>query len=160
MAIFIDDAGETSGNVPRPRSYSGNDHAYNGLWTSCVPVAKVVMDDSEMDGWVFALGRRRRLLGLQKEHFDLATYCPGAPIPIHHLSNCEFISFGGSSYSRSSTVSGGATGSGDSSVSIGGNTGSGGSKTAASSDAFCVLSESSEVTAALLNPKVSMERKL
>ncbi|VEL19557.1 unnamed protein product [Protopolystoma xenopodis] len=29
------DAGETSGNVPRPRSNSGNDDAYNGLRTSC-----------------------------------------------------------------------------------------------------------------------------
>ncbi|VEL30408.1 unnamed protein product [Protopolystoma xenopodis] len=33
------DAGETSGNVPRPRSYSGNDAAYNGLRTRCVPLS-------------------------------------------------------------------------------------------------------------------------
>ncbi|VEL23527.1 unnamed protein product, partial [Protopolystoma xenopodis] len=35
MARLTDDAdydvGETSGNVPRPRSSSGNDHADNGL---------------------------------------------------------------------------------------------------------------------------------
>ncbi|VEL43323.1 unnamed protein product [Protopolystoma xenopodis] len=30
------DPGETSGNVLRPRSYSGNDNAYNGLRTRCV----------------------------------------------------------------------------------------------------------------------------
>ncbi|VEL15470.1 unnamed protein product [Protopolystoma xenopodis] len=29
MARLTDDAGETSGNVPRPRSEFGNDHAYN-----------------------------------------------------------------------------------------------------------------------------------
>ncbi|VEL32393.1 unnamed protein product [Protopolystoma xenopodis] len=37
MARITDDAeydsGKTSGNVPRPQSYSGNDHAYNGLRT-------------------------------------------------------------------------------------------------------------------------------
>ncbi|VEL07483.1 unnamed protein product [Protopolystoma xenopodis] len=33
------DAGETSGKVPRPRYYSGNDHAYNGLRTRCVPLS-------------------------------------------------------------------------------------------------------------------------
>ncbi|VEL27497.1 unnamed protein product, partial [Protopolystoma xenopodis] len=37
MTIFIDDAdydaGETFGNVPRPRSDSGYDHACNGLRT-------------------------------------------------------------------------------------------------------------------------------
>ncbi|VEL22169.1 unnamed protein product [Protopolystoma xenopodis] len=31
MTRLTDDGGETSGNVPRPRSYSGNDDAYNGL---------------------------------------------------------------------------------------------------------------------------------
>ncbi|VEL22687.1 unnamed protein product [Protopolystoma xenopodis] len=30
------DAGKTSRNVPRTRSYSGNDDAYNGLLTRCV----------------------------------------------------------------------------------------------------------------------------
>ncbi|VEL13447.1 unnamed protein product [Protopolystoma xenopodis] len=34
MARITDDAGEKSGNVPRPRSYSENDAAYNGLRTS------------------------------------------------------------------------------------------------------------------------------
>ncbi|VEL18752.1 unnamed protein product [Protopolystoma xenopodis] len=34
MARLTDDAGETSGNVPRPRSYSGNDDVYYGLRTS------------------------------------------------------------------------------------------------------------------------------
>ncbi|VEL19210.1 unnamed protein product [Protopolystoma xenopodis] len=33
------DAGETTGNVPRPRSDSGNDDAYNGLRTRCVPLS-------------------------------------------------------------------------------------------------------------------------
>ncbi|VEL39049.1 unnamed protein product [Protopolystoma xenopodis] len=33
------DAGETSGNVPRPRSYSGNDAADNGPRTRCVPIS-------------------------------------------------------------------------------------------------------------------------
>ncbi|VEL13220.1 unnamed protein product [Protopolystoma xenopodis] len=32
------DAGEMSGNVPRPRSYSENHDAYNGLLTRCVPL--------------------------------------------------------------------------------------------------------------------------
>ncbi|VEL18011.1 unnamed protein product [Protopolystoma xenopodis] len=32
-------AGETSGNVSPPRSYSGNDDAYNGLGTRCVPLS-------------------------------------------------------------------------------------------------------------------------
>ncbi|VEL24595.1 unnamed protein product [Protopolystoma xenopodis] len=31
------DDGETSGNVLRPRSDFGIDHAYNGLQTRCVP---------------------------------------------------------------------------------------------------------------------------
>ncbi|VEL32493.1 unnamed protein product [Protopolystoma xenopodis] len=43
IARLIDDAeydaGETSGNVPCPRSYSGNDVAYNGLRTRCVPLS-------------------------------------------------------------------------------------------------------------------------
>ncbi|VEL29148.1 unnamed protein product [Protopolystoma xenopodis] len=39
LAILIDDAGETSGNVPRPRSDFGNDEAYNGLQTRCVPLS-------------------------------------------------------------------------------------------------------------------------
>ncbi|VEL39521.1 unnamed protein product [Protopolystoma xenopodis] len=38
------DAGETSGNVPRPRSYSGNDHACNRLRTS-----RAVKEASEAD---------------------------------------------------------------------------------------------------------------
>ncbi|VEL39623.1 unnamed protein product [Protopolystoma xenopodis] len=38
MARLTDDAGKTSGNVPRPWSYSGNDDAYNGLRTKCVPL--------------------------------------------------------------------------------------------------------------------------
>ncbi|VEL32852.1 unnamed protein product [Protopolystoma xenopodis] len=33
MARLTDDAGESSGNVPRPRSYSGNADAYSGLRT-------------------------------------------------------------------------------------------------------------------------------
>ncbi|VEL32660.1 unnamed protein product [Protopolystoma xenopodis] len=33
------DAGETSGNLSRPRSDFGNDHAYNGLRTRCVPLS-------------------------------------------------------------------------------------------------------------------------
>ncbi|VEL31995.1 unnamed protein product, partial [Protopolystoma xenopodis] len=33
------DAGETSGNVARPRYDFGNDHAYNGLRTRCVPLS-------------------------------------------------------------------------------------------------------------------------
>ncbi|VEL27539.1 unnamed protein product [Protopolystoma xenopodis] len=40
MARLTDDAdygvGESSGNVPRPRSDSGNNDAYNGLRTRCV----------------------------------------------------------------------------------------------------------------------------
>ncbi|TNN09939.1 Coiled-coil domain-containing protein isoform 2 [Schistosoma japonicum] len=39
-------------------------------------VVKVIMDDSEMDGWVMAVGRKRRLQALSKDHQDLATYCP------------------------------------------------------------------------------------
>ncbi|VEL40880.1 unnamed protein product [Protopolystoma xenopodis] len=43
MARLTDDADydaeETSGNVPRPPSYSGNDDAYNGLRTRCVPLS-------------------------------------------------------------------------------------------------------------------------
>ncbi|VEL29507.1 unnamed protein product [Protopolystoma xenopodis] len=39
MARLTDDAGETSGNVPRPRSYSENDHAYYGLRTRCVTLS-------------------------------------------------------------------------------------------------------------------------
>ncbi|VEL16060.1 unnamed protein product [Protopolystoma xenopodis] len=42
MAILTDDADydadETSGNIPRPRSYSGYDDAYNGLRARCVPL--------------------------------------------------------------------------------------------------------------------------
>ncbi|VEL18842.1 unnamed protein product [Protopolystoma xenopodis] len=42
MARLTDDAdydtGETSENVPRLRSDFGNDHAYNGLRTRCVPI--------------------------------------------------------------------------------------------------------------------------
>ncbi|VEL16055.1 unnamed protein product [Protopolystoma xenopodis] len=33
MAGLTDDAGKTSGNVPRPLSDFGNDDAYNGLRT-------------------------------------------------------------------------------------------------------------------------------
>ncbi|VEL13885.1 unnamed protein product [Protopolystoma xenopodis] len=33
------DAGETSEDVPRPWPYSGNDDAYNGLRTRCVPLS-------------------------------------------------------------------------------------------------------------------------
>ncbi|VEL30650.1 unnamed protein product [Protopolystoma xenopodis] len=43
MARLTDDAdydpGEMSGNVPRPRSDFGNDHAYNALRTRCVPLS-------------------------------------------------------------------------------------------------------------------------
>ncbi|CAH8629321.1 unnamed protein product [Heterobilharzia americana] len=39
-------------------------------------VVKVIMDDSEMDGWVMAVGRKRRLQALSKDHQDLAVYCP------------------------------------------------------------------------------------
>ncbi len=35
---------------------------------------KVVIDDGEMDGWVLAVGQKRTLNALSKEHFDLATY--------------------------------------------------------------------------------------
>ncbi|VEL40538.1 unnamed protein product, partial [Protopolystoma xenopodis] len=37
MASLTDDAGETSMNVPSAQSDSGNDPAYYGLWTRCVP---------------------------------------------------------------------------------------------------------------------------
>ncbi|VDD80802.1 unnamed protein product [Mesocestoides corti] len=37
-------------------------------------VVKVILDDCEMDGWVLALGQKRTLSVLVKEHFDLATY--------------------------------------------------------------------------------------
>ncbi|VEL44276.1 unnamed protein product [Protopolystoma xenopodis] len=33
------DAGGASGNVPRPRSDFGNEYAYNGLRTRCVPLS-------------------------------------------------------------------------------------------------------------------------
>ncbi|VEL13758.1 unnamed protein product [Protopolystoma xenopodis] len=36
MARLANDAGETCGNVPSPRSDSGNDHAYYGLGTRVV----------------------------------------------------------------------------------------------------------------------------
>ncbi|VEL33110.1 unnamed protein product [Protopolystoma xenopodis] len=39
MARLTDDAGEMFGNVPRPRSYSGNDHAHNGLRVSLILTA-------------------------------------------------------------------------------------------------------------------------
>ncbi|VEL34283.1 unnamed protein product [Protopolystoma xenopodis] len=39
MARLTDDSGETSGNVPRPRSDFENDHAHNGLWTRLVPLS-------------------------------------------------------------------------------------------------------------------------
>ncbi|OON21766.1 hypothetical protein X801_02332 [Opisthorchis viverrini] len=39
-------------------------------------VAKVIMEDSEMDGWVMAVGRKRRLQALMKDHQDLAFFCP------------------------------------------------------------------------------------
>ncbi|VEL31636.1 unnamed protein product [Protopolystoma xenopodis] len=43
MARLIDDAdynaGDPSWSVPRPRSYSGNDEAYNGLRIRCVPLS-------------------------------------------------------------------------------------------------------------------------
>ncbi|VEL06572.1 unnamed protein product [Protopolystoma xenopodis] len=38
ITVLTDDAGEASGNVPRPRSDFGNDHVYNELWTICVPL--------------------------------------------------------------------------------------------------------------------------
>ncbi|VEL10026.1 unnamed protein product [Protopolystoma xenopodis] len=34
MERLTDDAGETSGNEPRPQSDLGHNHAYNGFWTS------------------------------------------------------------------------------------------------------------------------------
>lgn len=34
------------------------------------------MEDSEMDGWVMAVGRKRRLQSLVKDHQDLAFFCP------------------------------------------------------------------------------------
>ncbi|VEL34158.1 unnamed protein product [Protopolystoma xenopodis] len=39
MARLTNDVGETSGNVPCLRSYSGNDDAYYGLRTGCVPLS-------------------------------------------------------------------------------------------------------------------------
>ncbi|VEL18629.1 unnamed protein product [Protopolystoma xenopodis] len=39
MATLTDDAGETSGNIPHPRSDFGNDRAYNGLRTRFVPLS-------------------------------------------------------------------------------------------------------------------------
>ncbi|VEL13350.1 unnamed protein product [Protopolystoma xenopodis] len=39
MAILIDDAGETFGNISFPRFYFGNDHADNGLRIRCVPLS-------------------------------------------------------------------------------------------------------------------------
>ncbi|VEL40904.1 unnamed protein product [Protopolystoma xenopodis] len=43
MAILTDDAdydaGETSGNVPRPRFNFGNDDANNGPQARCVPIS-------------------------------------------------------------------------------------------------------------------------
>ncbi|VEL08608.1 unnamed protein product [Protopolystoma xenopodis] len=43
MARLTDDADidarEASGNVPRLRAYSGNDDAYYGLRTRCVPLS-------------------------------------------------------------------------------------------------------------------------
>ncbi|VEL24373.1 unnamed protein product [Protopolystoma xenopodis] len=38
MARLTDDVGETSVNVPHPRSYSGYDDAYYGLRTRGVPL--------------------------------------------------------------------------------------------------------------------------
>lgn len=34
------------------------------------------MDDSEMDGWVLAIGRKRRIQSLASDHHDLSVYCP------------------------------------------------------------------------------------
>ncbi|VDP92386.1 unnamed protein product [Echinostoma caproni] len=39
-------------------------------------VAKVIMEDAEMDGWVMAVGRKRRVQILAKDHQDLAFFCP------------------------------------------------------------------------------------
>ncbi|VEL36805.1 unnamed protein product, partial [Protopolystoma xenopodis] len=39
MAMLTDDAGEMFRNVPRPRFNFGNDHADNGLRTTCVPLS-------------------------------------------------------------------------------------------------------------------------
>ncbi|VEL14299.1 unnamed protein product [Protopolystoma xenopodis] len=43
MARLTDDTDyhsrETSGNLPRQRSDFGNDHAYNGLRSRCVPLS-------------------------------------------------------------------------------------------------------------------------
>ncbi|KAF6772186.1 hypothetical protein AHF37_08538, partial [Paragonimus kellicotti] len=39
-------------------------------------VAKVIMEDTEMDGWVMAVGPKRRLQALAKDHQDLAFFCP------------------------------------------------------------------------------------
>lgn len=32
------------------------------------------MEDNEMDGWVLAVGQKRTLSALAKEHFDLSTF--------------------------------------------------------------------------------------
>lgn len=37
-------------------------------------VVKIVMDDGEMDNWVMAVGVKKSLNALAKDHFDLATY--------------------------------------------------------------------------------------
>ncbi|TPP63470.1 Coiled-coil domain-containing protein 47 [Fasciola gigantica] len=34
------------------------------------------MEDAEMDGWVMAVGRKRRLQSLAKDHQDLSFFCP------------------------------------------------------------------------------------
>ncbi|KAA3675982.1 uncharacterized protein DEA37_0008515, partial [Paragonimus westermani] len=39
-------------------------------------VAKIIMEDTEMDGWVMAVGPKRRLQALAKDHQDLAFFCP------------------------------------------------------------------------------------
>ncbi|VEL39943.1 unnamed protein product, partial [Protopolystoma xenopodis] len=51
MARLTDAAGETSGNVPRPRSNSGNDDAYNGLRTSlcrCGRLKRLILNSNRL----------------------------------------------------------------------------------------------------------------
>ncbi|VEL14306.1 unnamed protein product [Protopolystoma xenopodis] len=98
MARLIDDAGETSGNVPHPWSSSGHDDAYNGLQIRSVLLDLVTLSLSslfaEIAG-ICVLG----VLGLQSTLFSSSESSSWPSISVFHLIR-RLISLGSSHYMR------------------------------------------------------------
>ncbi|VEL41319.1 unnamed protein product [Protopolystoma xenopodis] len=72
------DAGEAFGNIPRPWSDFGNDYAYNGLRTRCVPIK--LEKAAARDALIDFTGHRKKgchglvTVGLCKEGIDSPSF--------------------------------------------------------------------------------------